>query len=378
MKVACLLLSFSLVGACLGYGEEPAAPSGSHEPAYDGKPLGYWVTQSKDKDRAVREAAADALGEIGPAAKAAVPALVELLKDKERQVPFVAAVALGKIGPAAKGATPALMEMLKGKDKIARSAAAWALWNIGDPKAKEEALRTLADLLKDKEGEVSSIAAAALKKIRREAKTAARPLDEKTVKGGFDSPAAAFHAYITGKVTQDFDSMLSALTRESQAYHIGLAVFALTYLYQEDEYKKILREHGLSTMSTANRPDKEKERDGAAREQEATEDADETQYIDAMLSIKNPEKLMKKVSEREGEIARRLAKDKVAPPSTKEPTKKEIIESIVLKDIEITEDAATGCVELREPAKSLNGAWQKKDVRFRKIQNRWYCDIDPR
>ena len=35
----------------------------------------------KDKERSVRQAAADALGEIGPAAKMAIPALVRLLRD---------------------------------------------------------------------------------------------------------------------------------------------------------------------------------------------------------------------------------------------------------------------------------------------------------
>ncbi len=47
----------------------------------------------KDKDPRVRAAAAQALGGIGPAAKAAVPALIEALKDEEEEVGNAAAEA---------------------------------------------------------------------------------------------------------------------------------------------------------------------------------------------------------------------------------------------------------------------------------------------
>jgi HEAT repeat protein len=69
----------------------------------------------KDKDNAtyVRSDAAMALGGIGPAAKAAVPALIEALNDKGFNVRYWAATSLGQIGPAAKDAVPALIEALK-------------------------------------------------------------------------------------------------------------------------------------------------------------------------------------------------------------------------------------------------------------------------
>ena len=38
--------------------------------------------------------------------------------------------------------------------------------------------------------------------------------------------------------------MLSALTRESQAYHIGLAWMSLSYIFGPDESQKIMREQG--------------------------------------------------------------------------------------------------------------------------------------
>jgi len=63
----------------------------------------------------VRAPAAEALGAIGPAAQAAVPALAErlLVKEEEGFVLTSAAYALGDIGPAAKSALPALRQVLE-------------------------------------------------------------------------------------------------------------------------------------------------------------------------------------------------------------------------------------------------------------------------
>ena len=57
---------------------------------------------AKDKEVAVRQEAAWALGGIGSRAKTAIPALTELLKDKEGAVRQAAAHALGDIGPEPK------------------------------------------------------------------------------------------------------------------------------------------------------------------------------------------------------------------------------------------------------------------------------------
>ena len=60
-----------------------------------------------------RRSAARKLGRFGPAAEAAVPALVAALGDESRWVSVQAAEALGKIGPAATAAVPALEKALK-------------------------------------------------------------------------------------------------------------------------------------------------------------------------------------------------------------------------------------------------------------------------
>lgn len=66
----------------------------------------------KDKDPEVREGTATVLSGIGTEAKAAVPALIDLLKDDEREgVRWNAVRALGNIGPAASSAIPSLEAM---------------------------------------------------------------------------------------------------------------------------------------------------------------------------------------------------------------------------------------------------------------------------
>jgi len=61
----------------------------------------------------VRTKAAEALGNIGPGAKAAVPALIGALND--RDIRTEAAIALGNIGPDAKDAVSALQGAAKAK-----------------------------------------------------------------------------------------------------------------------------------------------------------------------------------------------------------------------------------------------------------------------
>jgi hypothetical protein len=76
-----------------------------------------------------------ALGKLGPAAKEAVPVLMEVLQNQVLHdflgVRREAADSLGKIGSEAGAAVPALIEALKDKDWTVRSHAAEALGEIG-------------------------------------------------------------------------------------------------------------------------------------------------------------------------------------------------------------------------------------------------------
>jgi HEAT repeat protein len=88
-----------------------------------------------------------ALGDIGPAAKAAVPHLTKLQAREEPEVRLQALVALGSIGPDARSAVPAIVKSLH-SDKIegVRYAAAYALGQIGaGDKASRAALAKAMD-----------------------------------------------------------------------------------------------------------------------------------------------------------------------------------------------------------------------------------------
>jgi len=93
----------------------------------------------------VRGGAAVALGQLGPAAKEAVPALLEALQDPAREVRVQAASALGKIGPVHPRVVPALLAELEQEN--VREAAAQALVAIG-PATHPQLLPALNRLLK--------------------------------------------------------------------------------------------------------------------------------------------------------------------------------------------------------------------------------------
>ena len=116
MRVITLAVIFSLFLA----DAVQLAVAQEKEPVYDGKPVSEWIARLKDEDDSVRLKAAMSLRQLGPEAKAAVPALVECLKDSNASVRCESAFALQRIGPAAKPAIPALIEALKDKDYAVR------------------------------------------------------------------------------------------------------------------------------------------------------------------------------------------------------------------------------------------------------------------
>jgi hypothetical protein len=109
-----------------------------------------------------------ALGELGPAAKEAVPVLMKVLQNQVLHdslgVRREAAESLRKIGPEAIAAVPALIEALKDKDWTVRSAAAKALGEIG-PYAWNVA-SALRDARNDDNKSVREAAGRALAKVQ--------------------------------------------------------------------------------------------------------------------------------------------------------------------------------------------------------------------
>ena len=161
------------------------------------------VAALKDQNEDVRKAAARTLGDMGPNAKAAVPALIdglkdenlrfnaaialgqigtasiapliEALKDHEEDVRKSAASALGQIGPDAKAARPHLVDVLEDENAAVRASAARALGQIGPI---VEAFLHLIDALEDPNDHVSESAAHALEQIGPNAKASVSRLVE--------------------------------------------------------------------------------------------------------------------------------------------------------------------------------------------------------
>ncbi|MBI3180273.1 MAG: HEAT repeat domain-containing protein [Deltaproteobacteria bacterium] len=92
-----------------------------------GRKLSAWTLSLESKVDYERRQACEALGELGPAAKEAVPKLVLRLEDVNEGVAEFAAVALAKIGP---DAVPALEAVLKRDEPKLRLYAAEALSTI--------------------------------------------------------------------------------------------------------------------------------------------------------------------------------------------------------------------------------------------------------
>ena len=95
----------------------------------------------------VRVSAVEALGDIGPDARAALPALIRTLRECEDEDLRDAVVrTLGSIGPATDEVIPALIEAAKSTDEDVRNSAVDALGYIG-PRAGE-AVPTLTEMLR--------------------------------------------------------------------------------------------------------------------------------------------------------------------------------------------------------------------------------------
>jgi HEAT repeat protein len=95
-----------------------------------GQSIGYWLAALKDKNPRVRQKAVEALGNVGKADPAAIPALIGALQDPNPTIRGKAALALLKSGPDAQEAIPALTQLLEDKDPKVRLYAAKALERI--------------------------------------------------------------------------------------------------------------------------------------------------------------------------------------------------------------------------------------------------------
>jgi HEAT repeat protein len=98
--------------ATTGVAAQTGTPT-KNEPMSDGRPLSAWIEDLKALAPQTRNAAAYEIAGLGPAGAPAVPALIAALDDEMAVVRFPATVALGEIGPAAEAAVPRLKQVME-------------------------------------------------------------------------------------------------------------------------------------------------------------------------------------------------------------------------------------------------------------------------
>ena len=116
--------ALNLILALTTGGASAQNAAGGEEPVTRGRPLSELIADLKAAAPATRNAAAYEIAGLGPAAKPAVPALIEALDDPDAAVRFAVTVALGEIGPEAVAAVPRLKQMMfeEINDEIAAAA----------------------------------------------------------------------------------------------------------------------------------------------------------------------------------------------------------------------------------------------------------------
>jgi HEAT repeat protein len=95
-----------------------------------GQPVSHWLQALHDPDPKTRKKAIVALGHVGTADPAAIPAVIDAIKDSDPTVRAEAVLALLNLGPDAKEAVPALTEAQSDKDAKVREYAAKALERV--------------------------------------------------------------------------------------------------------------------------------------------------------------------------------------------------------------------------------------------------------
>jgi HEAT repeat protein len=119
--------------------------------------------EKKGNDNALRTAAAMALAEFGPDAKAAVKALHGLLTEKDAGLKTAAIVALGRIGPATREAIPDLLELLTDGDMAQKLAAIDAVGRIGAE--SKISVKALTGLLDSPDAQIATLAVEGLARM---------------------------------------------------------------------------------------------------------------------------------------------------------------------------------------------------------------------
>jgi HEAT repeat protein len=140
-----------------------AAPAEPIAPTFAGKPLSHWVGLLKDDNPLLREEAVAVLGEMGEAAREALPVLRPLLKSTDPRLRARATVAVWKIERQSKDVLPVVLDILRGPDREPRLLALQVLDQMGT--AALPAAPALVALLDDNEAQIRGRASTALRQL---------------------------------------------------------------------------------------------------------------------------------------------------------------------------------------------------------------------
>lgn len=138
----------------------------SEQGTYLGKDGAAWAQTLEHSDPVLRRLAVYALGEIGPPAQAAAPALRAALQDPVNWVRVWAAVAFAKVTED-RSAVALLMAEMHDPQAFVRSLAAWHLGRLGaDFPDIEAGIEVLQQLLDDDDPSVQAEASIALQTLQ--------------------------------------------------------------------------------------------------------------------------------------------------------------------------------------------------------------------
>jgi HEAT repeat protein len=143
------------------------------EVTYQGKPLSEWMKMLNDKKPHTKLEAIIAIKEIGPAAREAIPELIETIRktrNQDKRFLFASVNALLALG---KEIVPHMISLLKDDDWEMRRGSAWILGKLGPE--DRDAVPALTEALNDTNVNVRMKASEALKKLKGEAVELAKP-----------------------------------------------------------------------------------------------------------------------------------------------------------------------------------------------------------
>src|SRR5262249_55080468 len=129
-------------------------------PTFADKPLSFWLERLRDADPLTREEAATVLGDLGPSAKEALPALHDLLKSDAGPLRLRAAMAVWKVGHEARETAPVLIAALRDGGRGQRLVILQTLGEMGP--AAEAAAPLLTGFLSDANASVRNQASLTL------------------------------------------------------------------------------------------------------------------------------------------------------------------------------------------------------------------------